>query len=225
MNIAYLLILLTLGVAASVVACDKPDQCVADCEAATGSGTSSQCQDHTEAATQFIQENNSCETLLDCVHADGICYQGPLAGPCGGVGLSADADLNAWADLSDDLEQSCECGAPACGSGIMCNDEGTCELFVFSEDHCPSVQRDIATFLAANRSCQTDADCQAVLSTCHVDCCVYVAVNTDTNVEDWQRLDKALANCEKEAPGYCNVVGDCAFPVVCGSQGECVVEP
>jgi hypothetical protein len=240
MNATYLRLVLTLGLA-TVGACDSKEQCVADCDATAGdatagddpsggstddTGVSLECSDNTDAATMFIEQNNACDTMLDCTQRDSICYNGPLDGPCGAVGLSVNADFDAWAELMADLE-SCECGAAACGSDVMCNDQGRCVSFLFSEDYCPNVERDIETFLAGNRSCETAADCKFVESTCHVDDCSGVALNVDADVEGWTRLDAALGGCEVEGgePGqYCNYVGACAFEIICTDQGQCAAQ-
>jgi hypothetical protein len=240
MNATYLRLVLTLGLACTVGACDSKGQCIADCDAADDdsgddssggstddTGVSLECSDNTDAATMFIEQNRACDTVLDCTQRDAFCYDGPLDRPCGAVGLSVNADFDAWAELMAGLE-SCECGAPACGSDVMCNDQGQCVSLLFSEDYCPSVERDIETFLAANRSCETTADCKFVESTCHVDDCSGVALNIDADVQGWTRLDAALGECELNEGGelgrYCNYVGECGFEIICTEQGQCAAQ-
>lgn len=214
----------------ATLACDRVDQCVADCDSATatdgipsGSSASSECIDNTEAATMFIAQNRDCETVLDCVRADGVCYAGALAGPCGEVGLAATAAVESWTELANDLEGSCECGAPECGADLMCNDTAQCETALFSQAYCPSIARDVQTFLAANKSCNTAADCRFAESICHVDDCSGVVLNTSANADDWARLDGLLWGCEEtpKDPQFCNFVGECAFEVVCSPEGQC----
>ena len=244
MNVRDLRLVLTFSLASTVAACDGKKTCVADCDLAANDGSSSglpgdssssegsegddlslQCRANTDAATMFIEQNNACQTMLDCTQGDALCYHGRLARPCGAVGLSVDADFDTWAELMDELEQSCECGAAGCESDVICNDQGKCTAILSSEEFCPSIQRDIETFLVANRSCETAADCIALDSICHVDDCSAVALNATADLEGWKRLDEALAACEENAGvgRYCNYVGECAFTPVCDEQGQCAV--
>ena len=210
-----------------LVSCSQKNECIADCgEASTGPQVSPACAQATELATEFIDANNGCETLLDCVAADGICYRGPASGACGTVALSASADLDAWSGLEAQLQQTCECGAPLCGGGTMCSDAGQCqEIFGDDATYCESVFRDVHTFLDAHRACKTAADCVFAMSTCYVDECSGVAVSSDTNLDDWKRLDATLAECDlpdrqTDQPHYCNFVGDCGASMDCVA-GSC----
>ena len=216
------------------IACDAKEECIADCgETPTDSnGEDSSdtaaplCQDFTDQADAFIDANRACETLLDCVGVDGICYGGGAPSPCGQIAVSANADLSAWALIQEGMAESCECGAALCGSGIMCNAEQQCESTFGAPDFCDNVTRDVETFLAANRSCETDDDCVALDSSCHVDACSVVAVNVGTNPEDWARLDPLLGECQSDGPPgeWCNYVGECGAAVRCGDEGLCIAE-
>jgi hypothetical protein len=65
-------------------------------------------------------------------------------------------------------------------------------------------------------------DCTALNSSCHVDECSVVAVNVDTDPEDWATLDGLLGECEAENPdAYCNFVGECGPEIRCGDTGRC----
>lgn len=221
----------------TTIACDAKEECIADCGDSSSTGSPSQtettagddsssggptaaCEEPAAAADAFVEANRSCETVLDCVLVDGICY--PNSGPCGTVALSADADTSTWDALSNDLAEACECGANPCGSAAMCTDEGQCEAVFFSDAYCPSIERDVQTFLAANRVCETDDDCVAVESTCHVDECSVVALNVDANTDDWRTLDETLWSCDtEEDEQWCNFVGDCGADIRCGDDGLC----
>ncbi|MBV1858727.1 MAG: hypothetical protein KUG77_09975 [Nannocystaceae bacterium] len=238
--------LLSFGLTVSLLglACDSKEQCVADCggqgssesssggdsgetsEAESSSGGASLlCEQHRDDATAFIEQNRECQTVLDCIEVDGLCYAGDVSNPCGSVGLSADADLVAWQGLAGEMSDNCECDAgDPCGSAVMCNDEQQCESSFGSEAYCPSIERDVETFLAANRACEVDEDCTQLDATCYVDECSVVAVNTDTSVEDWTRLDEELRLCDGGADELCNFVGDCGAGIRCGEAGECVAE-
>lgn len=235
-RVAYFRVVLAFCLVCTVHGCgskvDSSDGGSSEGVSSSGEGSddtdiSLECSEKTDEATRFIEQNNACETMLDCTQAEALCYHGPMGGPCGGVGLSVDADLGAWRELMVGLEQSCECGAPPCGSNVMCNEQGWCESLLFSEDFCQNVERDIQTFLSANRSCQTAADCVSVPSTCHVDDCSAVVLNVDADVQGWQRLDEALAECEADPQDfgrYCNYVGECAFNVLCTDEGQCAAQ-
>lgn len=210
-----------------LVSCTQKNECIGDC---SGASTSQQvtpaCAQATDLATEFITQNDACETVLDCVSADAICYRGTASGACGSVALSASADLDAWAGLEAQLQQTCECGAPLCGAALMCSDAGQCnEIFGDDLTYCQSILRDVHTFLDAHRTCTTAADCVFAMSTCYVDECYGVALAVDTNLDDWKTLDSALAECdlpnvEMGQPVYCNVVGDCGASIDCVS-GQC----
>ncbi len=234
---------LSLVLLTGTAACDPKEQCVADCDSqgATDSDTDpvatetnadsetedienpAMCDGFTQEATLFVEENRACETLLDCVAVDGICYGGPVSNPCGTIAISADADQSAWQDIAADLAGSCQCGANACGSVIMCNEAQQCEASFGSQDFCPSIERDVQTYLAANRACETDEDCTLVASSCHVDDCNGVALNVDASQEDWTTLDEALFACSVDGPAECNFVGDCGVDVGCSDAGQCEV--
>lgn len=232
---------LSLILLATVTACDPKDQCVADCDpqSATDSDTDpgetetnadsetesmpndAICDALTQEATLFLEENRACETVLDCAAVDGICYGGPVSSPCGSVAVSAEADQTAWQDIAAGLAGSCECGANACGSVIMCNEAQQCESSFGSADFCPSIERDVQTFLAANRACETDDDCVPVESICHVDDCSVVALNVDASEDDWKRLDNILWECGLDDTSVCNYVGDCGPSISCNASGQC----
>lgn len=242
----------TFGLAASIAVlcgCDTDEQCVADCQSgdSTGSttdddtaspgstgGTSSTssndssstdastqiCEDATADAVAFVEQNEACETVLDCALVDAICFAGAEA--CGSVGVSANTDLSQWNELTEAMNGACQCGADPCGASVMCNADARCEATWLSDDYCPSIAQDIETFLAANRSCKVDEDCTALNSSCHVDECSVVAVNVDTDPEDWATLDGLLGECEAENPdAYCNFVGECGPEIRCGDTGQC----
>lgn len=179
------------------------------------------CAEASEDATEFIEQNRACQTLLDCVFLDGYCYQGELSRPCGTLSASKSADLGAWQTIADEMEASCECLAEECGAATMCNDLQQCEAVFSSEAFCPSVARDVETFLAANRTCELDSDCMQLASTCYVDDCSVVAVNVDTDPADWAQLDGALWECDPEAGTLCNFVGECGVQHRCSDAGVC----
>ena len=219
-------------------ACDAKEECIADCggtdvgtgssesgtneESSSSGGAAVSCEVPTEAADAFVEANRACETLLDCTSVLGLCY--PNAGDCGAVALSTDADLAEWEAIDAELSDACPCGADPCGAREMCNDAQQCEAVFLSDAYCPSVERDIQTFLDANRACDTDEDCVAVDSTCYVDECSVVALNVDASAQDWQTLDGALASCDLEEGNLCNYVGECAPAIRCGDDGQCIAE-
>lgn len=186
-----------------------------------GAPVSAACQDHRDEATRFVEQNRSCKTVLDCVSAEAVCYDGSVSNPCGVVGLSAEADITVWDAIGSDLADSCECGAAECGPALLCNDAQQCESVFGSDAYCPSIERDVQTFLAANRACQSDDDCMELASTCYVDDCSGVVVNVDTNREDWTRLNELLSACAVDGGTVCNLVGDCAFELTCTDEGQC----
>jgi len=236
--------LLTLGLTVALlgVACDSEEQCVADCDSQGSSGSTStggsgsssdegtdsssggespQCEGSENNVALFIEENRDCETVLDCVSVDGICYGGGES-VCGAIALSSSADLDAWETIYGELTSNCECeGADPCGSVVMCNDAQQCESSFGDEAYCPSIEQDMQTFLAANRACEVDDDCMALKSTCYVDECSVVAVNVDTDASDWARLDELLRQCDVPAESVCNFVGECGPDIGCGDNGQC----
>ncbi len=194
----------------SSTACDSKEQCVADC----GSSLS-------EEATEFIENNRACETALDCVAARIFCYDGPVSNPCGTVGLASGADDDTWQTISSELATTCDDPVPVCGAGVQCNAAQQCESFFGSDEHCPNIARDVETFLAANRACETADDCVFMASDCYVDECSGVAVNRDANGDDWEFLDQLLWECDSDhTAGLCNFVGECGFDIGC-VQGQC----
>lgn len=227
---------LILSLIASTAGCVLDDKCVADCDTmgANDSGSSSEgdpsgdstsngvpgtCESNTEAASAFIEANRQCQSVLDCFMVDSICYQGPLNGPCGAVGISADADLEQWNELHDALS-GCECGAAACGSSLMCTDEGLCDAVLFSDDQCASYDRDVESFLDQNRACETDADCQLAPALCYGGpeaACGTIALNTAADLEDWELLDGYLGLCVESCGA-----DPCGASVSCGPEGLCV---
>lgn len=231
---------LILSLIASAAGCDFGDKCIADCDTGGGneSGSSSDgnepgessggdtttagpvtCES-TAVANAFIEANRQCNSVLDCVSVNAICYQGPLERPCGSVALSADADFGAWTEIHDDLAECGECGGPACGSTLMCTDEGQCEAVFFADDLCESYQRDAENFLAENQACETDDDCVLVAAECYMDPsnqCGSVGLNTSANQDDWATLMGYLQSCLGECP-----VNDCEAPVACGPEGVCI---
>lgn len=223
-----------------VAGCDAEEQCVADCQAASSTGTPSDdesgssgdpadastgqgseiCDDVTIDAMAFVEQNKACESVLDCTMVDAICFAGAEA--CGSVGVSADADLGQWTELAEMMSGACLCGADPCGASVICNDANECEATWLSPDYCPSIEQDVEAFLAANRACEVDEDCTGLNSGCYVDECSVVAVNVDTNAEDWTTLDGLLGACGVENPdAYCNYVGECAPEIRCGDAGQC----
>lgn len=236
---------LTLGLTVALleVACDSKEQCVADCDGqgltsgseGSESGSSSEvgsesssgggallCEQYEDDVTEFIEQNRDCQTVLDCVEVDGLCYGGDAENPCGSIGLSASADLDAWQSIYGELTGNCECEAgDPCGSALMCNEQQQCEASFGSEAYCPSIERDVETFLAANRACQVDDDCVQLSSTCYVDDCSVVGLNVDTDAADWARLDELLWQCDVPAESVCNFVGDCGAELRCGDSGQC----
>lgn len=85
--------------------------------------TDTQCVDARAEVDQFLADNRACEVASDCQYADKGCYNGPGTS-CVGVGLRADADLDAWASLNADLGGCGEdCGGNECGASIDCVDD------------------------------------------------------------------------------------------------------
>lgn len=226
------------------VGCDAEEQCVADCrtssstsasgEAESGStvdtgdestsgdstgGDAQVCADVTAEAMAFIEANKACQSVLDCTLANSICFSGAEA--CGSVGVSADADLEQWAEYAEMMSGTCLCGSDPCGASEFCNELDQCEASWLSPDYCPSIAQDTMEFLAANRACEVDEDCTALVSGCDFDECSAVAVNVDTNADDWATLDGLLSSCALEDESYCNLVGECAPQIRCGDGGEC----
>jgi len=118
-----------------------------------------------------------------------------------------------------------QCGTDPCGAAVMCNEEQQCETEFGSGAFCPSIERDVQTFLEVNSTCEVDEDCVQLGSSCFVNnSCSGVVVNVDTNPGDWQQLDQLLGSCAQETSAdYCNVVGDCGFPSRCSEAGRCEV--
>ncbi|MEM9457336.1 MAG: hypothetical protein AAGF11_24365 [Myxococcota bacterium] len=229
--------ILILSLVASTAGCDFGDKCVADCETAGGneSGSSSDgnepgessdgdtttagpgtCES-TATAEAFIEANRQCSSVLDCVVVEAICYQGPYR-PCSSVGLSADADLDAWTEIHDDLAECGECGGPACGSALMCTDEGECQATFGTNDPCVSYERDADAFLADNQACETDADCMLAPAECYTgNSCGVVALNNSADLSDWDTLLGYLQSCTE----ICGA-DPCAATASCGPEGVCV---
>ncbi len=91
------------------------------CEAQFGTDEAV-CVGAQEQVEQFLADNRACEMPADCQYADKGCYNGPGTA-CVGVGLRADANLEAWASFSGELSVCGEdCGGPECGASIDCVD-------------------------------------------------------------------------------------------------------
>ncbi len=223
-----------------LLGCDTKEQCVADCNGAetddpsdtadpgdeTGA-PSLACGELEAEADAFIAANNACETVLDCVMVDAICYGGEGRGPCGTSAISATADRDAWDALQEEMAGECQCGADACGPTVICNAEQQCEVVFGDPGYCESIQQDVQTFLDANRACEVNEDCAAFNSSCFVDECSVVGLRADTNPDDWTQLDTLLGGCEVESGfdgEYCNYVGECGPTIVCGDDGMCTAQ-
>ncbi len=239
MNTLRLTTFLTLALCLPAAGCDSKDECIADCSPAdsesgttetsggssdaSGSGSSTglpaSCEDDAMLAAEFLAQNRDCESSLDCMQLDAICYPGADRGPCGGIAVSKDADADAWNEVHGRL-QSCEtCGADPCGSTVMCTDAGQCESVLFSDAYCPSIERDIETFLANNRACETADDCQGVDKGCYsaeASACTLVGLNTSADLEDWEELSGAFMGCADTCDSP-----ECGARVECSPQGQC----
>jgi len=222
----FLLVVLT--------ACDTNERCVANCDDGAGStsdddvptaGAALTCEDATELAEQFIETHRACETLVDC-EADGRSLCLPGVDVPGTVALSLDgfAEEEEWIELKNALGDVCPC-EDSVSSAALCNDAGECEAYNAEVDPdavCPTVPRDIQTFLAANKRCTTNEDCVAVESLCHVDDCTSVALNVEADIMDWGWLDSREFNCMLAEEAGCNLVADCTAGVECSDQGQCI---
>ncbi|MGH1342472.1 MAG: hypothetical protein ACRBN8_13010 [Nannocystales bacterium] len=158
---------------------------------------------------------------MDCVELSALCYRGPAAA-CGNIGISANADLDAWDAVYGEWTSSCECeGADPCGSELLCNEQRECEAVFGGQAFCTSAALDVEAFLAANRACEVDDDCVQLQSTCHVDDCSVVVVSVDTDPQDWERLDSRLRRCQTDPEEVCNYVGECGAQHRCNDAGLC----
>lgn len=227
-------------------ACDEQEQCVADCDAAsgqTGPGSTStataesatgldptqpsvECVEVQEAQAAFYEENSSCNTLLDCRSARAECFPPGVPAACTGIALAASADFDAWADL--DEQASSECASCVfegdCGAVTLCDEEQRCvEGPAGPSDACKAlVERDVDTFLAENTACVEDEDCVSVPSCTGGDACRPVALNTSADLDDWERLESAFTEwCD----GFCTMDEDCDAPPRCGESGRCEIAP
>jgi hypothetical protein len=234
-TLRLLLVLGTAGAIASMAGCDPKAKCVADCETAdignSGSGSESgssegseestatnACESATQDAEAFIEANRQCVTHADCKFVDGICFQGAAA-ECGSVAVANSADDAQWDVLAEAL-QSCECGANACGATAVCTGDGICEAqFGTMEAECAIAEQEVENFLADNRACEVDEDCQYVGKGCYdgplVEC-VAISLNVDADLEVWDAIQEPLGPCGHECGG-----NDCGASVRCGADGLC----
>ncbi|MBV1862447.1 MAG: hypothetical protein KUG77_28760 [Nannocystaceae bacterium] len=218
-------------------ACEPKESCVANCDESSTSdggeegglptgGAGLSCEELIAFAEQYIETHRACETLLDC-ETDVVCF--PPASIPGTVSISLDGFASeAWSEIKDVLMDVCPCETPV-SAGSLCNEAGECEAFnaeVGSGAFCPSVERDLETFLAANKGCTTNADCVAVEALCYVDACSLVALNSEANVLDWSSLDSKGFGCDAQGEFVgCRNVPDCDGVAECGDDGVCVIEP
>lgn len=217
--------------------CDADDKCVADCQdqgtttsdddgtptgdtASPSDSGAAVCMEAEDAATAWVQQNRACTYISDCDQLDAICYQGEEVGTCGTVAVSVDADAAQWNSLHGELMACGECGAAACGAWAGCGDDGQCVDLGPGGDICPEVDADITAFVANNRACEIDADCQLTDALCYAGpevSCGFVALNTGADLETFGRLHDLLDICVEECGG-----DPCGPSVSCSPQGQCI---
>ncbi|MGH1340874.1 MAG: hypothetical protein ACRBN8_04950 [Nannocystales bacterium] len=232
---------LTLFLLTSLSGCDSKENCIANCEDGSSSGSEGtadlptgggglSCEEAIVTAEQFIEAHRSCETMLDCEVSDrNVCF--PPAVIPGAVALSLDGNPQEeeWAEIREGLADACPCEDPV-SAGSFCNAAKECEAFnaeTGRDQFCGSLLGDVETFLAANTGCTIDSDCMAVDSSCYVDDCSITALSVEADTLEWARLDDAGFGCSfGDAPGAgCNYVGECDAGVECSDQGVCVAVP
>jgi hypothetical protein len=231
---------LVLGTASAIAAaagCDTNAKCVADCdegddgvgsesgsESGSGSGSESgssggACEDANAEAQAFIEANRACVTHSDCKFADGICYQGEEQ-QCGSIALANSADDAQWDAIHATLASECECGANPCGATAVCTAEGICEAqFGTMEAECAFAEQEVELFLADNRACEVDEDCQWVEKGCYdgpLADCTAISLNVDADLDVWDQLQAALGPSGHECGG-----NDCGPQIVCSAEGLC----
>ncbi len=85
------------------------------------------CEEVTQTASQFLEDNGACEVAADCQYADKGCYDGPEVS-CVAVSHVADEAVAAeWSQRLDELSAVCtdQCGGNECGASVDCVD-GRC---------------------------------------------------------------------------------------------------
>jgi hypothetical protein len=224
---------LVLGAASAIAVaagCDTKAKCVADCDDAgvdsgSGSGSGSDsgsdavCEDANADAQAFVEANRACTTHADCKLVGGICA-GALAGSCGSVALSSSADDAEWDALHAALEPCNECGADPCGATAVCTEEGVCAAqFGTMAAECVIAEQEVEQFIADNRACEVDADCQDVDKFCYdgeLSQCVTISLSVDADLAVWEQLATALGPCGHDCGG-----NECGFGGHCGPEGLC----
>ena len=224
---------LVLGAAsgiAAVAGCDTKAKCVADCddagvdsdsesESESESGSDPVCEDANADARAFVEANRACFRHADCKLVEGICA-GALADSCGSVALSSSADDAQWDALHGALQSCNECGANPCGATAVCTEEGICDAqFGTMEAECVFAEQEVEQFIADNRACEVDEDCQEVRNSCYhgpfAECgSIPLNVAADLEVMDQllMPLDACVADCSSD---------DCQTEARCGADGFC----
>lgn len=182
-------------------------------------GGSAACEKATAEAATWVSANRACTYVTDCTQLDALCFRGEGAGTCGTVAVSADADVEAWTELHDALS-GCGCGAAACGEWVACGDEGQCVGIGPAGDICPEVSRDAGDFIAANRTCSTNEDCQLVTADCYMgpeQACAEIALNVDADFQTWAELNTLLGQCGPCGGSACGATAECGPTGSCGA--------
>jgi hypothetical protein len=225
---------------AVVAGCDTKAKCVADCDDAgvesgseSGSDSDSEsgsesdsdsdsgspvCVDANADAQAFVEANRACTTHADCKLVEGICA-GALADSCGSVAVSSSADDAQWDALHGALQSCNECGANPCGATAVCTEEGVCDAqFGTPEAECAFAEQEVEQFIADNRACEVDEDCQELRNSCYrgpFGDCGSIPLNVDADLEVAEQLLAPLEAC------FDCVSNDCETEARCGADGFC----
>ncbi len=97
-----------------------------DADAPPACGCFSVCTQVQDQAADFLESDQPCADVSDCVLADAVCFAGSV---CGTVGVHKDSQAE-WDGLEADIDaQGCCSGADPCGSTLACQDSRCVAVF------------------------------------------------------------------------------------------------
>ncbi len=248
-----------LAFASACAATNGDENCIADCDAspseATDDGTgpaesggdsaaaesgsesgtgdaAMACAELQAEAVAFYEANSDCTSVLDCQGVSSRCFPPGVPSACVGFAVSTSADLDAWAELDDQVFAACN-GTSClwegeCVAFAICNAEQRCVQEGDSVVACAAIRTEAEAFIEENTACTEDEDCLSVSSCTHGGpSCSPLALNTSANMADWARMELLFAEaCDDEDDvASCSTFEGCEAAVRCGDGGHCEVAP
>ena len=240
---------LVLTVLVGVMGCDtEPEVCISDCESSSGDASepengdpaSQACAEAEDAVASYVEQFQSCESSLDCVHSQWLprLYRGPGRGTgpdgagCygGGLDVNRDADASELQQLYNqhtsicgtcDDPNGCQDGGLGCDLKPYCTVSGQCGSSMFSEDYCGAILAELDVLLEDNQTCMEDDDCASVdvAGTPVSQVCFAAPIRADVDTTSVEGLVALYRQWCPPSDGD----GECGYTTRCDA-GQCVVE-